>query len=269
MDPSSATPSRLADPVRLRAQLGVGVLFAASGASGLMLEIVWSRMLVWLLGATTWSVMTILVAFMGGLGLGGILWGRWSGRSSRPLRLFALMELAIGLYSLAVPILFEWLGHVFVMATQMVGDSPGIVVAIRVIAAVAALAPPTLLMGGTLPVLTRFAARRGAEPGRAAGLLYAANTAGAVAGCSVTGCLLIFRLGVIESNLVAALIDLGVGIAALSLDRWEADSPVDDRPPGNTRIAPAAAWGRCLSPRSRGSAGWRTNSSGLAACWRP
>ena len=147
MDPSSATPSRLADPVRLRAELGVGVLFAASGASGLMLEIVWSRMLVWLLGATTWSVMTILVAFMGGLGLEGVLWGCWSGRSSRPLRLFALMELAIGLYSLAVPILFEWLGHVFVMATQMVGDSPGIVVAIRVIAAVAALAPPTLLWG--------------------------------------------------------------------------------------------------------------------------
>src|SRR5262245_63673233 len=50
-------------------------LFALSGASGLMLEVVWSRMLGWLLGGTTWAVMTILVAFMGGLGLGGIFWG--------------------------------------------------------------------------------------------------------------------------------------------------------------------------------------------------
>ena len=124
-------------------------------------------------------------------------------------------------------------------------------------------------MGGTLPVLTRFAARRGAEPGRAAGLLYAANTAGAVAGCSVTGCLLIFRLGVIESNLVAALIDLGVGIAAPSLDRWEADSPVDDRPPGNTRIAPAAALGALLVASISGFCGLAYELLWLAACWRP
>ena len=61
--------------------VGIIVLFAASGASGLMLEVVWSRMLGWLLGATTWSVMTVLIAFMGGLGLGGILWGRRAGRS--------------------------------------------------------------------------------------------------------------------------------------------------------------------------------------------
>ncbi len=79
-------------------------MFAASGASGLMLEVVWSRMLGWLLGATTWSVMTVLIAYMGGLGLGGILWGRWAGSSRRPLRLFGLMEIAIGLYSLAVPV---------------------------------------------------------------------------------------------------------------------------------------------------------------------
>ena len=59
--------------------VGIFILFAASGASGLMLEVVWSRMLGWLLGATTWSVMTVLIAFMGGLGLGGILWGRWAG----------------------------------------------------------------------------------------------------------------------------------------------------------------------------------------------
>ena len=90
--------------------LAIIVLFAASGASGLMLEVVWSRMLGWLLGATTWSVMTVLIAFMGGLGLGGILWGRLAGRYERPLRLFGLMEISIGLYSLAVPFLFDGLG---------------------------------------------------------------------------------------------------------------------------------------------------------------
>ena len=71
--------------VRRQDYLGIIILFAASGASGLMLEVVWSRMLGWLLGATTWSVMTVLIAFMGGLGLGGILWGRWAGSFRAPV----------------------------------------------------------------------------------------------------------------------------------------------------------------------------------------
>ena len=196
-------------------------------------------MLGWLLGATTWSVMSILVAFMGGLGLGGILWGRLVGRSARHLRLFGLMEVAIGCYSLAVPILFEWIGHLFVVATHVVGDSPGIGLAIRVVTVVVALAPPTLLMGGTLPVITRFAAAGRSEPGRTAGWLYAANTAGAVAGCYATGCLLIFWLGVIETNIVAALIDLGVGVAALTWDHWTGVPPEESRPAENRAATPS------------------------------
>ena len=75
------------------------------------------------------------------------------------------------------------------VATRVVGESPVAAIALRVVTAVLALAPPTLLMGGTLPVLTRFVAVGSAQPGRTAGLLYAANTAGAVAGCFVDGVL--------------------------------------------------------------------------------
>src|SRR5690349_1300179 len=129
---TAPSPGRTALAVRLPAPVAVVVLFTASGASGLMLEIVWSRMLGWLLGVTTWSVMTVLVAFMGGLGLGGILWGRRASRSPRPLRLFGLMEVAIGLYSLAVPILFDGLGRFLVVATRLVGESPDAAIALRV-----------------------------------------------------------------------------------------------------------------------------------------
>jgi spermidine synthase len=195
------------------------ILFTASGASGLMLEVVWSRMLGWSLGATTWSVMTVLVAYLGGLGLGGIFWGLRAPRSLRPLRLFGWLECAIGLYTLAVPAFFGWLGRFLVIAGSLIGDAPGAAIVVRVIAAVLALGPPTLMMGGTLPVLTQFAAAGRAQPGRIAGALYAANTAGAVLGCFVTGCWLIFWLGVIETNILAAVIDLGVGVAALAWDR--------------------------------------------------
>jgi spermidine synthase len=215
------------------------VLFTASGASGLMLEIVWSRMLGWLLGATTWSVMTVLVAFMGGLGLGGILWGNRVARSPRALRLFGLMELSIGLYSLAVPILFEWLGRSFVAVTHLVGDSPGAGIALRVVTSGVGLAPPTMLTGGTLPVLTRFLAMGHAQPGRAAGWLYAANTAGAVVGCALTGCVLIRVLGVVETNIVAAVVDLLVGAIALVWDR-RLEAATDGGGPAAEPAPPAA-----------------------------
>jgi spermidine synthase len=231
------------------------VLFTASGASGLMLEVVWSRMLGWLLGATTWSVMTVLVAFMGGLGLGAIFWGKRVARSPRALRLFGLMELSIGLYSLAVPVLFEWLGRSFVALNHLMGDSPGTALALRVVTSALALAPPTLLMGGTLPVLTRFLALGHAQPGRAAGSLYAANTAGAVVGCALTGCVLIRVLGVVESNIVAALVDLVVGGFALWWDRrleaasFDRGAPVAETAPqgamANAAIAIATTSGFC------------------------
>ena len=75
------------------------------------------------------------------------------------------MEVAIGLYSLAVPLLFDGLGVLFAAAEHVVGESPAASVALRVVTAVLALAPPTLLMGGTLPVLTRFAAAGRAQAG--------------------------------------------------------------------------------------------------------
>jgi spermidine synthase len=148
------------------------------------------------------------------------------------------MEVAIGLYSLAVPLLFGWLGRLFVAASHLVGESPWAMIGLSVATAVFALAPPTLLMGGTLPVLTRFAAVGAAQPGRTAGLLYAVNTAGAVLGCFLAGVLLVFRLGVVETNLVAAAIDLAVGAMALAFDGRAVATP-DGRRPAGSMAAPA------------------------------
>src|SRR5260370_41545540 len=96
-----STPTQRASAAERTVAPGVVLLlFTISGATGLMLEVIWSRMLVSLLGATTWSVLTVLVAFMGGLGLGSILWGSWAGRSARPLRLYGWLEVSIGFSAL-------------------------------------------------------------------------------------------------------------------------------------------------------------------------
>src|ERR671926_1761050 len=77
--------------------------FFLSGASGLVFEMVWTRLLTLVFGSTTLAVSTVLTAFMGGLGLGSYLAGRLADRLRDPVRAYALAEAAIGAYALAVP----------------------------------------------------------------------------------------------------------------------------------------------------------------------
>src|SRR5262245_66448231 len=81
----------------------VRVCFFLSGASGLILELVWTRMLTLVFGSTTLAVSTVLTAFMGGLGLGSYLAGKVADRVRDPVRAYALAEAAIGAYALVVP----------------------------------------------------------------------------------------------------------------------------------------------------------------------
>src|SRR5215813_234206 len=80
--------------------------FFASGMSGLVYQVVWVRELVLVFGATTFAVSTVLTAFMGGLALGSYYFGKRSAHVHRPLRLYGLLEIGIGIYGLAVPFVF-------------------------------------------------------------------------------------------------------------------------------------------------------------------
>src|SRR5216684_6126766 len=87
--------------------------FFASGVSGLVYQVVWVRELVLVFGATTFAVSTVLTAFMGGLALGSYYFGRRSETVARPLRLYGLLEIGIGTYGLAVPLIFAALPTVY------------------------------------------------------------------------------------------------------------------------------------------------------------
>ena len=161
---------------------------------------------------------------MGGLALGSYLFGRRIDRSENPLRVYALLEIGIGLYALFVPVLFAALEPAYIALRR--ADLPyGLLAFGRASLAAAVLLPPTVLMGATFPVLTRFWVQARENVGRDTGFLYFVNTAGAIVGCSLVGFLLLERLGIRGTTWVAVSMNFAAGAVALGLARPKASKP--------------------------------------------
>src|SRR5918997_6787625 len=91
----------------------IALCFILSGATGLIYEVLWARMLGLVFGATTFAISAVLAAFMGGLALGSAWAGRLATRIKRPLRIYGIIEIVIALYALAVPLLFRWIDYLY------------------------------------------------------------------------------------------------------------------------------------------------------------
>jgi spermidine synthase len=193
--------------------------FFASGMSGLVYQVVWVRELVLVFGATTFAVSTVLTAFMGGLALGSYYFGRRSETVARPLRLYGLLEIGIGIYGLAVPLIFATLPTVYHSFSQWLHLSFFMLSIVRFVFATLVLIVPTALMGATLPVLSSFYARDAGRIGLNVGSLYALNTFGAVLGAAATGFLLIPALGMNAATTTAAAMNILLGAVALTVSR--------------------------------------------------
>lgn len=189
-------------------------MFVASGAAGLVYEVAWSRRLELTFGSTTHSIGTVLAAYMAGLGLGAWLLGRLADRPGSPARRYAALEAGIGLYGLVAPWLLDLVDAAFVAIAQA-GGSPSVFT--RAALGLLVLLPPTILMGGTLPVLVRPLLRSRADAGRAVGLLYGVNTLGAVLGACVAGLVLVPSIGMDDASRATGLVNLALAGVALAL----------------------------------------------------
>src|SRR4030095_3307166 len=96
----------------------IGLCFIFSGATGLIYEVLWARMLGLVFGATTLAVSTVLAAFMGGLALGSAIAGRFASRIKRPLSAYGWLEIGIALYAVLVPFLFRWVDNLYALIWQ-------------------------------------------------------------------------------------------------------------------------------------------------------
>jgi len=189
------------------------VLFAASGCSALIYEIVWYQLLQLVIGSTAVSLGVLLATFMGGLCLGSLGLPRMARvRQMHPLRGYALLELGIGACGILALVVIPLLDNVYVAA---VGHGMPAVLFRALICAIC-LMPPTILMGASLPAAARWVEST-AEGVSWLGLLYGGNTAGAVFGCLLAGFYLLRVFDLTVATLVAAAINGIVGLAALAL----------------------------------------------------
>jgi spermidine synthase len=216
--------------------------FSCSGISALIYEVAWVRSLELVFGATTFAVATVLAAFMGGLAFGSYGMGRLSPRLARfhPLKIYALMELGIGLIALGIPYLFHFLAPLYQAIWQHYHASFAVFSTLRFLLCVAILIIPTSLMGATLPIMSGFVNRTAqSERGqRRIGLLYTVNTAGAVLGCLAAGFLLFPLVGLHLTQLVAVALSSTAALGAFLLSRMHQWEPA---PAAEPEAAPAAA----------------------------
>lgn len=200
-----------------------------SGLSALMYEVTWMRMLTHVIGSTVFSVTTVLCVFMAGLALGGFCFGgradRW--RPVSALRAYGAMQIGIAVLALLVPVLLAGANAAYVAMYRGLRPSFGTLMGMRMAASALILFPPAFLMGGTLPALCCYAARRGASFARDAGVLYAVNTAGGLAGCAAAGFAFIEAVGLRGTSQYAALLSAIAGGIAWALAR-RAEGPAEE-----------------------------------------
>jgi spermidine synthase len=227
----------------------VAALFLVSGATGLLYQVAFSKLLAYVFGATAYSVSAVLAAFMGGLALGAHAGGRYAGRVRRPLAAYGLMEIAVGAVCALSPALFGALTDIYVSLSRGAPGSIAGLTALRGALTALVVVVPTAAMGATLPLLSRVVAGSAGEGSerRLAGL-YAINTAGGALGALASAYAILPSLGIRSTMWTAALINIGIGAVAIlvGLRGAEVTPPAsievspNDPGPNNEAATPAA-----------------------------
>ena len=188
------------------------LLFAGSGCAALIYEVVWFQLLELVIGSSAVSIGVLLGTFMGGMCVGSLLLPRIMAADWHPLRVYAALELGIGVTALALLFGMPVVGGAY--SAWAGGGVSGIL--LRGVAASVCLLPPTLLMGATLPAIARWVE---ATPQGVAwlGFFYGGNIAGAVAGSLLAGFYLLRVHDMAVATYVGAALNVGIALAALAV----------------------------------------------------
>ncbi len=198
----------------------VALLFLGSGGVSLVYEIVWSRQLQLFWGSTTLSVSAILTSFFFGMAIGSYALGRW-GNKGNPIRIYAILEICIGLYVFLMPFNFNIVDGIYFKIAPLLTDHFFLSQLIKFLFSFFVLIIPCTLIGGTLPVLSRVVtnghANKNGRVSTSIGMLYAVNTLGAVIGVFLGGFFLIERFGLSRIVFAGGIFNLILGSLAFSI----------------------------------------------------
>lgn len=232
------SPAGVSTSAKLRPFLPVLlILFVGSGCAALIYEIVWLQLLQLAVGSSAVSLGVLLGTYMGGMCLGSLLLPRLVSRSQHPLRVYAKLEMGIGICAVVVLFVIPMLDSLYAAVARhgMQG------IALRAVVAAICLLPPTFLMGASLPAIARWVE---ATPEGVSwlGFFYGGNIAGAVFGCLFAGFYLLRVFDMAVATYAGAAIDFAVAVAALALSnrvpyeaatpapQAESDAPVQGKP---------------------------------------
>ncbi len=209
------------DPSRGMARF-ILICFFISGLTGLIYEVLWTRMIVKIIGGAPFAVSIVLTVFMAGLGVGSFLAGRTVDRVREPLRLvrlYGLLELSVAGYCLVLPLLLMAFKPLYAVLYNRLFDHFLIYSILTFIGCGLLLIVPVICMGATLPILSRFFVTHLAHLGTRTGRLYGLNTLGAATGTLLTGFLLIENLGTTGTLALAVALNGLIGLSCVALGR--------------------------------------------------
>ncbi len=192
-------------------------IFAAYGCTSLIYEILWTKYLSLTFGNTMIAVSVVAATFMAGLAMGSFLLGRYVDREANLLKVYCILEFGIALAALLFVPALGVVEHLYVYWTQKLPDLPWLVTTINILFSSLLLLPPTICMGGTLPLICRFFARR--KSGAQIGRLYVLNTLGATFGAFAAGYWLIPTFGLSRTGALAIGSNIAVAVIALYLTK--------------------------------------------------
>src|SRR5579883_594247 len=209
-------PMKLTPRVTFTAVLGC---FLVSGMAGLVYQVVWTRYLALFLGHTSYAVVAVLVAFMGGLAVGNAWLGAQADRTDKPLALYGWLEIGISAYALLFPAYYKLCHVVFISLASSLEPGTGSLLLLKFLFSLATVLLPTTLMGATFPALTRFVTQSLSELREKVAGLYFINSFGAVLGCLLADFWLIPHYGLERTVFVGAALNLTPGLVAFYISK--------------------------------------------------
>lgn len=206
--------------------------------TGLIYQVVWTKLLTLVFGVTMLAVSTVLTSFFGGLALGSWLGGRWIDKHLGGFKWYGAAEILIGIYALLFSLLLGVNNHAYAFFAQNSNMGFGSLTLLKFALATALLIIPTTLMGATLPILSKTLARSQSRFAKDIGGLYTVNTVGAVIGAVLTAFVLIPSAGMSTILYATGFVNIAIGATAYFLSKKHKEEEFEPESTARTESVP-------------------------------